>query len=305
MHIYTHDLCQQHEVPAGHPERPERLTALLAHLDACGITQDAPLRAASIASIEDIRRAHPQHHVDFVQSMAPTDNSGPVPLDPDTWAGRHSVNAARHAAGAVCDGITDLLTGNTNRVFCAVRPPGHHAEIDAAMGFCLFNSIAIGALRALDDDRIQRVAILDFDVHHGNGTVDIFKDNPDVLVCSSFQHPHYPNRMFDIQRNNIINTPLPAGADGEVFRKLVEDNWLSALERHQPDLIMISAGFDAHQRDPLANINLVEDDFAWVTALIVDAAERFCGGRILSTLEGGYDLDALCSSVEAHLRELA
>lgn len=303
MHIYTHTLCAQHEVPNGHPERPERLQALLAHLEACGITQDHPLREAPAVEQSDVLRAHPASHIDFLAASAPPDD-GLVPVDPDTWMGSHSLPAAAAAAGAVCAGVDDLLAGRTKRVFCAVRPPGHHAETATAMGFCLYNSVAIGALHALHSDTVKRVAVLDFDVHHGNGTVDIFKDRPEVLVCSSFQHPYYPNRLFDVQRDNIVNTPMAAGSDGDTFRKLIEQDWLPALAAHQPELILVSAGFDAHQLDPLAQINLVEADFAWVTELIVNAANQYAEGRVLSTLEGGYDLQALARSVEAHLGQL-
>ncbi len=172
------------------------------------------------------------------------------------------------------------------------------------MGFCFFNSVALGAHVALEHGDIERVAILDFDVHHGNGTVDIFKDRPEVLVCSSFQHPHYPYRLFDIERPNIVNTPLDAGTDGTGFRSAIERDWLPALEAHKPQLILVSAGFDAHRADPLGGLFLEEADYRWVTELIADAAARYCGGRVVSTLEGGYDLDALAHCVEAHLQAL-
>ena len=301
MHIYTDPVCIEHEVPDGHPERGDRLRALLQFFEDSGITQSHPLRAPKPAPSTAILRAHPQSHVEFLESLG---SESLVPVDPDTWMGPHSLPAAYVAAGAVCEGVEALLDGVTQRVFCAVRPPGHHAEHAAAMGFCLFNSVAIGALHALADPNIERVAILDFDVHHGNGTVDIFQDNPAVLVCSSFQHPHYPNRLYDVNRPNIVNTPLAAGTDGARFRRSIEEDWLPALAQHQPQLILISAGFDAHQADPLADLNLVEEDFAWITQLIVNEATRMCGGRVLSTLEGGYDLKALVGSVEAHLTHL-
>jgi len=302
MFIYTDPICIAHEVPDGHPERGDRLRALMQFFEDSGITRSHPLRSPKPAPSEAILRAHPQVHLDFLASLS---GESLVPVDPDTWLGPHSLQAAYAAAGAVCDGVEALLQGETRRVFCAVRPPGHHAEHAASLGFCLFNSIAIGALQALTHPDIERVAVLDFDVHHGNGTVDICKDNPAVLVCSSFQHPHYPNRLFDIERPNIVNTPLPAGTDSERFRRSIETDWLPALAQHQPQLILISAGFDAHQADPLADLNLSEDDFAWITELIVGEAERMCGGKVLSTLEGGYDLNALVASVEAHLTCLA
>ena len=304
MIIYSHPSYIEHEVAPGHPERPERLRHLLAHLQQAGITADHPLTAPEPAQDADILRAHPQSHMQFIRSMQPR-GEDIVPLDPDTWMGSHSLAAATFAAGALTTAVDDVLGGTTQRAFCAVRPPGHHAEVDSAMGFCLFNSVAIGALKALQQPGVERVAILDFDVHHGNGTVDIFKDRPEVLVCSSFQHPHYPNRLFDLQRDNIVNTPLTAGDDGDAFRRAVDRDWWPALSNHKPDLIFISAGFDAHRLDPLAAINLTEADFSWVTEQIVAAANEHCGGRIISTLEGGYDLQALASSVQAHLEALA
>ncbi len=305
MHIYSHPVCEQHRVPNGHPEKPERLQRVLAHLQDCGLTSAYPVREAPPVADEDLLRAHPQSHLAFITSSTPDDDTVLTPVDPDTWMGQSSEAAARFAAGAVVAGVQDLIAGETQRVFCAVRPPGHHAEKVSAMGFCLYNSIAVGALHALTHASIDRVAILDFDVHHGNGTVDIFKDNPHVLVCSSFQHPHYPNRGYDVYRDNIVHTPMAAGSGGNVFRALIERDWLPALERHKPDLILVSAGFDAHKDDPLADIDLVEDDYAWVTRLIVDAASQYSSGRVLSTLEGGYNLDALVRSVETHVSQLA
>ncbi|MCR9259521.1 MAG: histone deacetylase family protein [Pseudomonadaceae bacterium] len=305
MHIYSHPVCLEHRVPDGHPETPQRLQRVLQHLNECGISQQYPILDAPAALEEDILRAHPASHLAFIHAGVPADDTLLTPVDPDTWMGTRSEQAAHVAAGAVVAGVDDLISGRTKRVFCAVRPPGHHAEINSAMGFCLLNSVAIGALHALAQDSIDRVAILDFDVHHGNGTVDIFKDNADVLVCSSFQHPHYPNRGYDVDRYNIVHTPMAAGSRGNVFRALVERDWLPALERHKPDLILVSAGFDAHTEDPLADIDLVEDDYTWVTEFIVDNANQFCSGRILATLEGGYNLDALCRSVEAHLTALS
>ncbi len=303
MHIYTHDTCLEHTVAQGHPERPERLSHLLAHLQNCGISREYPTRLAPTATPADVLRAHPQTHLGFLESMRP--DSGVVPVDPDTWMSPASLNAALTAAGAVCAGVDDVLSGSTQRVFCAVRPPGHHAESDSAMGFCLLNSVAIGALKALTSPDINRVAIFDFDVHHGNGTVEIFRDNPSVLVCSSFQHPYYPNRYDNLKQPNIVNTPLAAGTESQDFRKAVEDSWTTAVAQHQPDIILVSAGFDAHFLDPLAQLNLEEEDFAWVTRLITDFAADTPTRGIISTLEGGYDLNALSHSVEVHLRALS
>lgn len=302
MQIITHADCLRHQVHAGHPERPERLSHLLAHLDACGLSQDHPLIEARPASAQAVLRAHQSPYLAWLETQLPV--KGLVNLDQDTAIGPHSFSAALRAAGAVCQGVEAALSGSERRSFCAVRPPGHHAESDAAMGFCMLNSIAIGALHALAQADIERVAILDFDVHHGNGTVEILRDKPEVLVCSSFQHPFYPHRFFNNDWANIVNTPLPAGSDGNAFRAAIEQQWLPAIEAHQPQLILVSAGFDGHRDDPLAGLNLTEDDFSWVTELTVSLADQYAEGRIISTLEGGYDLTALGDSVVAHLSAL-
>lgn len=303
LKIYTHPTCVEHLVAEGHPERPERLASLVNHLHESGISQDYPLIDATPASPEDILRVHPSAYLAHLERRVPEE--GVVALDPDTWMSTQSLDAAVLASGAVCNGVDDLINGTTNRVFCAVRPPGHHAESDAAMGFCLLNSVAIGAYRALQNADINRVAILDFDVHHGNGTVEMCKDDERILVCSSFQHPFYPHRFYDNDWPNIVNTPLPAGTDGSAFRSAIERDWIPAVTAHKPDLILVSAGFDAHYLDPLANLNLQDEDFAWITELIVGLAQTSAQGRILSVLEGGYDLAALNSSVSAHLTALA
>ena len=299
MHIYTHPEFTHHEVAEGHPERPERLTYLMAHLAREGLLDDCVLREAMDLSDAQILAAHSTEHLEFLQRSEPTD--GIIPLDPDTWMGTRSLNAARLAASSVCSGVDDVLAGTEKRVFCAVRPPGHHAETNSAMGFCLLNSIAIAALHALNQADVARVAIVDFDVHHGNGSVDICKEHPEIMVCSSFQHPYYPNRLDDIEQPNIVNTPLAAGSNGDDFRRAISTQWLPALEQHQPDLILVSAGFDAHQLDPLAALNLQEEDFKWITQQIVNIANQHSQGRVVSTLEGGYDLDALAWSAQAHL----
>jgi len=287
----------------GHAERPDRLRAINNHLTATGLIDTFERREATALDSETIARVHDGAYVAELEALAPAE--GLVALDPDTALCPASLGAAHLAAGAVVDAVRSVVQGESRRAFCAVRPPGHHAERDAAMGFCLYNSIALGADAALALRGIERVAILDFDVHHGNGTVDIFQDRPEVLVCSSFQHPYYPHRHWDTHRPNIINTPLAAGTGSMDFRSALEADWLPALENHRPDLILVSAGFDAHRLDPLAGLNLDESDFAWVTSLIVSAARQFASGRIISALEGGYDLDALARSVEKHLEVLA
>ena len=286
----------------GHPECPERLSTVLRHLEQCGILEEIDLCEATPAQRTDLARVHAEPYLDALERVVP--GSGLVHVTPDTAMGPRSLDAAKAVAGAAVDGVRMVLEEREQRVFCAVRPPGHHAEESAAMGFCFYNGIAVAAMAALEDDRVDRVAVLDFDVHHGNGTVAAFMDNPAVLVCSSFQHPHYPYRYFDVDRGNIVNTPLPAGTRGIEFRKAVERNWLPALDRFRPQLILVSAGFDGHADDPLGDFLLTEDDFAWVTGLITDAANRHAEGRIVSVLEGGYDLGALARSVAVHLTVL-
>ena len=303
MRIYTHPEYLNHQVMDGHPERPERLSHLMKHLSQIGLTQDFEVVQPQPVPTSRILAAHSQSHVDFLRGSIPQE--GIVPLDPDTWMSPASFSAAELAAGAVFSGMDTVLNGALQRVFCAVRPPGHHAERDSAMGFCLLNSVAIAAIAALDHADVERVAILDFDVHHGNGTVDVCRDHPQILVCSSFQSPYYPNRLDDLVQPNIVNTPLGAGSDGKVFRAALERDWLPALEAHQPDIVFVSAGFDAHVNDPLADLQLVEDDYRWVTQFIVSIANQYAQGRVVSTLEGGYDLDALAQSVTAHLEALA
>ena len=303
MHIYTHDTCLQHEVPSGHPERPARLDFLLNHLVQTGFTKDHPLLVAPTISEEMIARAH---HRRLAKTLADTTPSeGLVALDEDTWLSPASVTAARHAAGAVWQGVNDVVNSVEKRVFCAVRPPGHHAESNMPMGFCLFNSVAIAAINALTLPDIKRVAILDFDVHHGNGTVEMSSAYPDILVCSSFQHPYYPGRYHEVAQPNIVNTPLPAGTSGSAFRRAIAASWWPEIEKHRPDLIIISAGFDGHEADPLAEWGLVEADYRWITAEIVALAGQYAQGRIVSALEGGYDLDSLAASAMVHLEQLA
>ncbi|TDJ24276.1 MAG: histone deacetylase family protein [Gammaproteobacteria bacterium] len=303
MQLITHADCLEHKMMPGSPERPERLSTLLRYLHDSGLQADLDTRLAQPVDLQTLSSVHDET---FLQSLnAALPDSGLFNVDPDTAMGPGSLRAAALAAGAVTGAVAEVLCGNTQRAFCAVRPPGHHAEADTAMGFCFYNSIALGAITALEDDAIERVAILDFDVHHGNGTVDIFKDTPQVLVCSSFQHPFYPHRYTDIVRDNIVNTPLPAGTDSSAFRTAVERDWTRAVEAHRPQFILVSAGFDAHRDDPLAELLLEDEDFRWITELIVDLANRFCEGRIVSALEGGYDLNALSRSAHAHIEVLS
>jgi acetoin utilization deacetylase AcuC-like enzyme len=302
MLLFTHAKCLDHEMTPGHPERPDRLRSLLQHFEAIGLMADFDVREPAPADTEALAQIHRADYLQTLKQLAP--ERGLIALDPDTAIGPSSLTAAAIAAGAAADAVRALLNNEAKRAFCAVRPPGHHAEAGGAMGFCIFNNVALGAATALADPGVARVAILDFDVHHGNGTVDIFKDRPEVLVCSSFQHPFYPHRYTDLDRSNIVNTPLPAGTGSAAFRAAIERDWLPALERQRPQLILVSAGFDAHRLDPLAQLELDEADFRWITDLIVDQAEMYAGVRVVSTLEGGYDLAALAQSAAAHAAAL-
>ncbi|MEM9743089.1 MAG: histone deacetylase family protein [Pseudomonadota bacterium] len=302
MLLYTDDRFHAHETPAGHPERSDRLTAVERALKHAGLTDRLTRRAAPRVDPRWLEAAHSKEHIQRLAALLP--DQGLVLLDPDTTLGPHSLDAAVHAAGALVDAVERVLAGEANRAFCAVRPPGHHAERGDAMGFCLFNSVAVAAFAALSDPAVERVAILDFDVHHGNGTVDIFRDDSRVLVCSSYQHPYYPNRHYDVEAPHLVHTPLVAGTDGAAFRQAIEASWLPAINGHQPDLILVSAGFDAHEADPLAQLNLTVYDFRWISELIADRAAEHSAGRIVSTLEGGYDLDALGACAAAHVDTL-
>ena len=267
-----------------------------------GITEELKVNLAEEIEDSAIEQVHPAGFIQGINQSEPSDQA--IRLDPDTYMSPGSLRASKLAAGACASAVNDVLSGEADRVFCAVRPPGHHAEIATAMGFCLFNNVAIAAETALANPEINRVAIVDFDVHHCNGTVDIFKDRPEVLVCSSFQENFYPYRYLDFTNDHIVNTPLAAGAGGDLFRRAVEVNWLPALAEHRPDLLLISAGFDAHREDPLGGLQLIEDDYQWVTQQLVAVADHYCKGRLVSTLEGGYDLEALASCVEVHVSTL-
>ena len=298
--LFTHQNCLYHEVPRGHPENPDRLRALLDHFEDTSIIDDLHLHLSTPSDMETLTRVHSLEYVEALQSVSP--RRGLVRIERDTSLGPKSLLAARHAVGAVVQAVELVLDGCEQRAFCAVRPPGHHAETSAVLGFCLFNSVAIAADVALE--RLDRVAILDFDVHHCNGTVEMFLDRPDILVCSSFQYPFYPGRFQQVDRPNIVNSPLTAGSGSRELRMAIENQWVPAIEEHKPELILVSAGFDAHREDSLANLNFTDDDYRWLTRLIVGVANQFAQGRVVSTLEGGYDLDCLVRNVHNHLEEL-
>ncbi|MFT6037857.1 MAG: acetoin utilization deacetylase AcuC-like enzyme [Candidatus Azotimanducaceae bacterium] len=248
-----------------------------------GIRADMKEVMTSEISDEDVLRVHPKTYLKHIETSEPA--GAVIKVDPDTYMSRGSTHAAKLAAGAVAEATTRVLNGEANRAFCAIRPPGHHAEIASAFGFCLFNS----------------VAICDFDVHHCNGTVDFFKDRPEVLVCSSFQNHFYPHRYLDFSNDHIIITPLYSGTNSKSFRALIERDWIPTIEKHKLDLIFVSAGFDVHKDDPLAEVCLEDDDFRWISRLLVDLSNQYAKGRLTSSLEGGDELDALARSAKLHV----
>jgi acetoin utilization deacetylase AcuC-like enzyme len=301
--LITHRDCTRHEMGSGHPESPERLRAILAALEASGIASTLELHEAPEATREQLLRVHEADHVDLIFEAAPSE--GYAYLDPDTSMNSASLSAALHAAGAVVKATDLVMSGAAKNAFCAVRPPGHHATRDRPMGFCLFNNVAIGAMHAIEAHGLERVAVLDFDVHHGNGTEDAFHEDPRVMLCSTFQHPYYPYSGADSSNEHIINVPLPAMTDGRGFRAAVERHWWPALEAFKPQLVMVSAGFDAHKEDPLAYLKLDDEDYRWVTEKLMDVADRYAESRVVSTLEGGYNTQALGRCVVEHVRALA
>lgn len=298
----THPSCLLHEMGPYHPECPERLMAVGDRMIAAGIDPYLRHYTAPEVTHEQIARVHSETYIDEIEEASP--GEGLHYLDPDTALNPHSLTAAKHAAGAVVMGVDLVMKGECATAFCAVRPPGHHAERRRAMGFCLFNSVAIGAAHALAAHGLSRVAVVDFDVHHGNGTEDIFQGDPRVLMVGTFQHPLYPYCGFDNPAENMVNVPLRAGSGSEEFRAAVTERWLPALERFQPEMILISAGFDAHREDPLAGLKLSESDYAWVTGKLMEVAKRHAHRRIVSSLEGGYALSALGRSAAEHVRVL-
>lgn len=301
--LVTHSACLEHETPPGHPECVARLRAVLGALE----TEDFALlqRAeAPRASREQIARVHPMSHIERIENAVPAE--GFRRIDADTAMSPGSGEAAFRAAGAVVYAVDEVMAGRARNGFCAVRPPGHHAEPQTAMGFCLFNNIAIGALHAHEAHGCKRVAVVDFDVHHGNGTQAAFETNPDLFYASTHQWPLYPGtgRAGEYGVGNILNRCLQPGAGSAEFRVAISDVVIPALEQFRPDFIFISAGFDAHISDPLANLRLTDEDYGWVTAELVKTADRLCGGHVVSALEGGYDLQALAASARAHVKAL-
>ncbi|HWJ93587.1 MAG TPA: histone deacetylase family protein [Telluria sp.] len=303
--IFSHPDCLRHEMGDWHPESPARLKAIddqiiLARLDGLVEQRDAPL-----ASLDDIRRNHTDNAIALVRDHIPAAPGEYYPLDSDTSLCHYSWQAALRSAGAAVAATDAVIAGELANAFCEVRPPGHHARPTTPMGFCFFNNIAIAVRRALEVHGLERVAIIDFDVHHGNGTAESFRDEPRVLMASFFQHPFYPYTEPEPITATHVNVPVPARSGGDIVRKLVQDQWLPALHAFRPQMIFISAGFDAHREDDMGGMALVEADYAWMTRQIMAVAKEHCKGRIVSCLEGGYNPGALARSVVAHLKVLA
>lgn len=302
--LYSHPTCIEHDMGAGHPECPDRLRAVMQALKADAFDR-LDRREAPRAAIEQIARVHPGGYVERILEIIP--ESGRVQLDPDTSVCPASGEAGLRASGAVCAAVDAVMAGEGANAFCAVRPPGHHAEPGHPMGFCFFNNVAVGAMQAREAHGLTRIAVVDFDVHHGNGTQAMFWNDENLFFGSSHQSPFYPGSGSAAERGvagNIVNAPLAAYSGSREFREAWEGIILPALDEFRPEFLLISAGFDAHEDDPLAALRLHEEDYVWITRRLLKIADDHCGGRIVSTLEGGYDLAALARSAAVHVRTL-
>ncbi len=298
--LISEPACRLHEMGSHHPEQPARLDSIQNRLISSGLDMVLLHYDAPRATHDQLTAVHDEDYVKTIFQASP--DEGLVWLDGDTAMNPYSLDAALHAAGAAALGVDLVMQGEADQVFCNVRPPGHHAERHRAMGFCIFNNVAVGAYHALNRYRLERVAIIDFDVHHGNGTEDIVLGDQRILFCSSFQHPFYPGTGFDTHADNIVNIPLPRLTDGAQYREAVLQAWIPRLEAFAPQLIMVSAGFDGHRDDDMAQFNLLDSDYAWISEQISQLARLSGQGRIVSCLEGGYELHALARSVEAHIK---
>ncbi|MCB1756647.1 MAG: histone deacetylase family protein [Gammaproteobacteria bacterium] len=298
----THPDCLRHVMIEDHPECPERLRAVEDQLSSKGLMDFLRYYEAPNAEVEQLERAHSKDYVEGIFNNSPLE--GFYHLDPDTWMNPYTLEAALRSAGAGILATDLVVSGTMKRAFCNVRPPGHHAEKGTAMGFCFFNNIAVAALHAIEHHKLERVAIVDFDVHHGNGTEDILSHNPHVLFCSTYQHPFYPGYAGKSMERLVVNVPLPAGTAGPEFRYAVQTHWLPALRDFEPQLLFISAGFDGHREDDMGGFGLSDDDYVWTTRKLCAIADEFSDGRVISMLEGGYNLTALGRCVAAHVRVL-
>ena len=292
-----------HVMDGSHPESPARITAIKNAVLASDLKKRLQFYDAPVATLTQLKRVHTAQYVDHIHHIAP--KAGLVRLDGDTAMGPMSLSAALHASGAVILATDLVMSGKVDNAFCCVRPPGHHAGRANSAGFCIFNHVAVGVAHAMAQHNIKRAAIIDFDVHHGDGTEDIFKDNPYVMLCSTFQHPFYPHRGADTRSKNMINVPMNAKANGEDFRKVFETEFKPALIEFQPEIVFISAGFDAHINDPLADLALTTLDYAWMTEFIIEIVKKYAENRIISSLEGGYHLPSLALSAWTHIDTLS
>lgn len=299
----THRDCWLHDMGSYHPECPERLGAINDRLIASGLDMYLTFRDAPVATLGQLERVHPRGYIDAIVRSSPA--HGIVHLDPDTAMCPGTLQAALRSAGAGVLATDLVMSGIADSAFCAVRPPGHHAERARAMGFCFFNNVAVAVAHALEAHGLDRVAVVDFDVHHGNGTENIFSSDPRVLMVSTFQHPFYPYCGTENPAPNMVNIPLPAGTRGDVFRQVVSDIWLPRLFDFEPQALFISAGFDAHYEDDMASLGFLDADYAWVTQQLKRVARECAEDRIVSMLEGGYALSALARSVSAHIKAMA
>jgi acetoin utilization deacetylase AcuC-like enzyme len=306
---FTHPASRQHEMGPGHPECPERLAAIHDRLISSGLMDVLQQNEAPLANLDDIALAHDADHIDNLSALNDRLQASPgtryAQIDPDTSLNRHTWQAVLRGAGAAIAATDAVIAGELANAFCATRPPGHHATHSRAMGFCVFNNVAIAARHALERHGLQRVAVVDFDVHHGNGTEDILSNDARTLMVGIFQHPFYPGSGTQNPADNMVNLPVPAYTKGDVIRELIKTHWLPKLEAFKPEMIFISAGFDAHREDDLGQLGLVEADYTWITQQICAVANKHAKGRIVSCLEGGYNLSALGRSAEAHVRVLA
>lgn len=300
--IISHPDCVLHDAGLGHPEQPGRIQVIQTSLQNFAFKKPIAFYEAPLATHDELTVVHDNRYVDWIISIAPKE--GVIGIDQDTIMNPYTLPAALRAAGSVSFAVDLVMQNQAQVAFCNVRPPGHHAEREKAMGFCIFNNVAVGAMHALLHHRLNRVAIIDFDVHHGNGTQDIFQRNKQVMYCSSFQHPFYPGYDEEMDNEHIINVPLAAGTNGATYRAKVQAAWFEKLNQFKPELILFSAGFDAHMNDPLANIDLTKEDYVWLTTEIAKIAKIHCQGRIISVLEGGYDLTTLAECVPAHVNTL-